>query len=42
MSVRDSDAPEFTCEMCGDHFATEEELKDHVWEYHELDGDVPP
>lgn len=33
---------EFRCEMCGDHFATEEELKDHVWEYHELDGDVPP
>jgi hypothetical protein len=30
----------FECELCGDRFATRAELKDHVWEYHEMDGDV--
>ncbi|WP_416839620.1 hypothetical protein [Haloferax sp. DFSO52] len=42
MSTRKSDASEFTCDLCGDHFDTEEELKDHVWEYREVDGDITP
>ncbi|WP_410764762.1 hypothetical protein [Haloferax sp. DFSO60] len=42
MSSADERTSEFTCDLCGDHFATKAELKDHVWEYHELDGDVPP
>jgi len=32
----------FECDMCDERFATREELKDHVWEYHEMGGDVPP
>jgi len=30
----------YECELCGERFATEEELKDHVWEHHEMDGDI--
>jgi hypothetical protein len=30
----------FGCELCDERFATREQLKDHVWEYHEMDGDV--
>lgn len=41
MSPRDEREYEFTCDLCDDHFETEAELKDHVWVYHELDGDVP-
>ncbi|WP_440991801.1 hypothetical protein [Haloarchaeobius baliensis] len=32
----------YECELCDDSFRTEAELEDHVWEYHEMDGDVPP
>lgn len=32
----------FECELCGRHFGTREQMKDHVWEYHEMDGDIPP
>ena len=41
--VRMSDAdegPPFECELCDDRFETRAELQDHVWEYHEMDGDV--
>ena len=30
------------CDLCEESFRTEAELQDHVWEYHEMDGDVPP
>lgn len=32
----------YECELCDDRFETEAELKDHVWEYHEMDGDITP
>jgi hypothetical protein len=32
----------FECELCDEEFATREQLKDHVWEYHEMGGDIPP
>lgn len=35
-----SEGPPFECELCDDRFETREELNDHVWEYHEMDGDV--
>jgi hypothetical protein len=35
-----ADEPPFECELCGDRFETREQLKDHVWEYHEMDGDI--
>ena len=37
---RDVTAKPFECELCGDQFETREELEDHVWEYHEMDGDI--
>ena len=42
MSSEDPREKAFECELCGDHFETEDELKDHIWVVHELDGDVPP
>lgn len=30
----------FACELCERRFETREQLKDHVWEYHEMDGDI--
>lgn len=36
----DVTAAPFECELCGDRFETREELKDHVWEVHEMDGDI--
>ncbi|SEO21682.1 hypothetical protein SAMN04487948_101142 [Halogranum amylolyticum] len=44
MSERETpdDERPYECDLCDDRFATREELKDHVWEYHEMDGDVPP
>ncbi|MFC7255040.1 C2H2-type zinc finger protein [Haloplanus litoreus] len=35
----DEDRP-FACDQCDERFETREELNDHVWEYHEMDGDV--
>ena len=35
----DKDRP-FACDQCDERFETHEELDDHVWEYHEMDGDV--
>jgi transcriptional regulator NrdR family protein len=37
----DTERP-YECDLCDDRFATLEEKKDHIWEYHEMDGDVPP
>lgn len=36
----ETDDPPFECELCDDRFETREELRDHIWEYHEMDGDV--
>ncbi|MFC7168507.1 hypothetical protein ACFQJA_03240 [Halobium salinum] len=30
----------FGCNLCNSVFETREQLKDHVWEYHEMDGDI--
>jgi hypothetical protein len=38
--AEETDGPPFPCELCDERFETEEELRDHVWEYHEMDGDV--
>ena len=32
----------YECDPCDERFATRAELKDHVREYHELDGDITP
>jgi len=44
MTERDERADElpYGCDLCDERFATRAELKDHVWEYHELDGDITP
>ena len=34
------EGPPFECERCDDRFETRAELRDHIWEYHEMDGDV--
>jgi hypothetical protein len=34
------EGPPFACDQCDERFETRAELKDHVWEYHEMDGDV--
>jgi hypothetical protein len=36
------DEKPFECDRCDERFATEEQLEDHKWEYHEMGGDVPP
>jgi hypothetical protein len=42
MGERDesTEEPPFECELCNERFDTPEELKDHIWEYHEMDGDI--
>lgn len=35
-----SDERPFECELCDERFETREQLQDHVWEYHEMDGDI--
>ncbi|WP_281362338.1 hypothetical protein [Halorarum salinum] len=32
----------FECDLCGRRFETREQRKDHIWEYHEMDGDITP
>ena len=39
----DEEPPEerpFECELCDERFETREQLQDHVWEYHKMDGDI--
>lgn len=42
MSEQEEPADErpFECDLCDERFETREQLKDHVWEYHEMDGDI--
>ena len=42
MSDQESSSGErpFECDLCDERFETRAELKDHVWEYHEMDGDI--
>ncbi|MFC7095763.1 hypothetical protein [Halobaculum marinum] len=42
MAHRDADVDDrpFECDLCEDEFETREELQDHVWEVHEMDGDI--
>ena len=42
MSEQEESADErpFECDLCDKRFETREQLKDHVWEYHEMNGDI--
>lgn len=34
------DEAAFECDLCEKRFDTRDELRDHIWAYHELDGDI--
>jgi hypothetical protein len=37
-----ADEQPLECDLCDERFAIRQQLKDHVWEYHEMGGDIPP